>query len=312
MTKVELKGDLHNTYTKYKQKHGKNNILGIFLIGGYNYGIAKKAEVPRYIVVYVPTFDELCIKRPIDIEEDNVRIIDIRKVYRVALNKDLNILEILFTDYYLVNPKYEELFNEYFYNNREELGRCNEKARLEKAAAAIKKAVLRQDYFEVMRLSIAAQLYMTKGMLVNDCFHISCPRYTKILQEVKDGFTMISTADALETVQNLIEYASEEEDIAAYKAIKEGVVKIIELALVDNVSYDVFREFLTKTEVKAFDWLLNELGSEKNITLNVSKVIEETSISRPVWTKLFAKMEKERVATVKNMGAAGTEIKFYN
>lgn len=311
MTTVEIKGDLYNTYKKYKQKYGKNNILGIFLIGGYNYGITKNAEVPRYIVVYVPTFDELCIKRPIDIEEDNVRIIDIRKVYRVALNKDLNILEILFTDYYLVNPKYEELFNKYFYNNREELGRCNEKARLEKAAAAIKKADLRQDYFEVMRLSIAAQLYMTKGMSVNDCFHISCPRYTKILQEVKDGFTMISTADALETVQNLIKYASEEEDIAAYKAIKEGVVKIIELALVDNVSYDVFKEFLTKTEVKAFDWLLNELGSEKNITLNVSKVIEETSISRPVWTKLFAKMEKERVATVKNMGAAGTEIKFY-
>lgn len=49
--------NLYNNYTKF---YGNNQILGVFLVGLGNYGFAETEEELKFIVVYLPTFEELC------------------------------------------------------------------------------------------------------------------------------------------------------------------------------------------------------------------------------------------------------------
>ena len=67
-----------------------------------------------------------------------------------------------------------------------------------------------------------------------------------------------------------------------------------------------FIESLTTSEEKAYKAIIEEIGDEGNIS--VVKMIQKTTLSRPVWTSLLQKMEKYNVAIIKNQGVKGTHI----
>ena len=46
---------------------------------------------------------------------------EIRKMTDMYKKQNINFIETLFTDYYILNPSYEHIFKEYFINNREEI-----------------------------------------------------------------------------------------------------------------------------------------------------------------------------------------------
>lgn len=73
-------------------------------------------------------------------------------------------------------------------------------------------------------------------------------------------------------------------------------------------SAEDFYNALTENEHKAFLAIREEIGLVGNIS--VVKLIQKTSISRPVWTSLLQKMEKYGVALVKGQGAKGTYIEM--
>lgn len=73
-------------------------------------------------------------------------------------------------------------------------------------------------------------------------------------------------------------------------------------------SAEDFYNALTENEHKAFLAIREEIGLVGNIS--VVKLIQKTSISRPVWTSLLQKMEKHGVALVKGQGAKGTYIEM--
>ena len=50
---------------------------------------------------------------------------DIRKMTDMYKKQNINFVETLFTDYYILNPLYEHIFKEYFINNREEIAYYN-------------------------------------------------------------------------------------------------------------------------------------------------------------------------------------------
>lgn len=65
-------------------------------------------------------------------------------------------------------------------------------------------------------------------------------------------------------------------------------------------------EALTDSEKAAFDAISAEIGTEGNIS--IQKMVQQTGISRPVFTSLLNKMEKHQVAFIKNQGVKGTYI----
>ena len=128
----------------------KDGLLAIFVIGKANYGFAESEDDLKYLAFYLPTFEELCCAPPYSEPIDGVIIKDVRTVYLAATTSREYFLEVLFTPYYYMNPKYVHIFKEYFLNNREEIGRCNPKARINQAEERARKSFNNKDYFYVL------------------------------------------------------------------------------------------------------------------------------------------------------------------
>ena len=92
-------------------------------------------------------------------------------------------------------------------------------------------------------------------------------------------------------------------DIGRLMNFLEAVVRAEHEVLVKD-----FYNALTENETKAFIAIREEIGLSGNIS--IVKMIQKTSISRPVWTSLLAKMEKFGIAQVKNQGVKGTYIEI--
>lgn len=75
-----------------------------------------------------------------------------------------------------------------------------------------------------------------------------------------------------------------------------------------RVLKDEFFNALTLNEKQAFYSIVQEIGLSGNIS--VVKMIQKTTLSRPVWTSLLQKMEKYGVAEVKSQGVKGTHIEI--
>ena len=92
-------------------------------------------------------------------------------------------------------------------------------------------------------------------------------------------------------------------DIGRLMNFLEAVVGADQLILVED-----FYKALTVNEKQAFLAIREEIGLSGNIS--IVKMIQKTSLSRPVWTSLLAKMEKFGIAQVKNQGVKGTYIEL--
>lgn len=75
-------------------------------------------------------------------------------------------------------------------------------------------------------------------------------------------------------------------------------------------SCEEFNEKLTTLEREALKAIRTKIADEGNIS--VVKMIQETDISRPIWTALLGKMKEFNFAEVENQGVKGTHIKFLN
>lgn len=91
-----------------------SRIVGIFLQGSQNYGLDyEKSDVDTKLIV-VPTFEDIVFnKKPISTthvleNDEHVDWKDIRLYMQTFAKQNLNFLEILFTNFSIVNPAYAE------------------------------------------------------------------------------------------------------------------------------------------------------------------------------------------------------------
>lgn len=84
--------------------------------------------------------------------------------------------------------------------------------------------------------------------------------------------------------------------------------EICALGIHEPASARPFLDSLTKSEQKALDCILNLINYTEG-TLVISKLIEQSQVSRAVITNLIVKIEKYRVMEVKSKGVKGTYFK---
>ena len=111
----------------------EENILGIFVYGSQNYNLDTPTSDWDTKAIIVPTLDEILFNKPVSKEvsvqqlDDNkwehCEVKDIREFIRMFEKQNINFIEILFTKYKWINPKFQVLWEEYFVNNREEIAR---------------------------------------------------------------------------------------------------------------------------------------------------------------------------------------------
>lgn len=95
----------------------EDRIVGIFLQGSQNYGLATpQSDVDTKLIV-VPNFKDIAMNRKpvstthIRANEEHIDFKDIRLYIQTFRKQNLNFLEILYTDFAIVNPIYEKQWN---------------------------------------------------------------------------------------------------------------------------------------------------------------------------------------------------------
>lgn len=115
-------------YEEAKTIFDERRIVGIFLYGSQNYGLdSPESDVDTKCIV-LPTFEEICFnKKPVSYthvraNDEHIEFKDIRLMLREFRKQNMNFVEILFTQYCIVNPFYAEYWG-YITEHCEEIAR---------------------------------------------------------------------------------------------------------------------------------------------------------------------------------------------
>lgn len=111
------------------------NVVGIFLYGSQNYELDyEKSDVDTKAIV-LPTLKDIILNRqPVSTTVDMgdgclCDVKDIRKMFECFKKQNINFIELLFTKYYILNPKYKDFYIPMIENN-EKIARYNNYASL--------------------------------------------------------------------------------------------------------------------------------------------------------------------------------------
>lgn len=107
-----------------------DRIVGIFLQGSQNYGLEIPGSDVDTKLIVTPTFNEIALNRKphstthIRANEEHIDFKDVRLYIETFRKQNPNFLEILFTNYKIVNPMYEAEWNRLI-EAREDITRLN-------------------------------------------------------------------------------------------------------------------------------------------------------------------------------------------
>lgn len=105
-------------YNEALQYFPEDRIVGIFCQGSTNYGLDTiHSDVDTKLIV-VPTFEDIAMNRKavstthVRANDEHIDFKDIRLMFQTFRKQNLNFLEILFTEYKIINPLYADLWAE--------------------------------------------------------------------------------------------------------------------------------------------------------------------------------------------------------
>lgn len=114
------------------KKVSYDRIVGIFLQGSQNYGLDYADSDIDSKVIVVPSIDDIVLnKKPISEtllmpNNEHVDLKDIRLMFGCFKKQNINFVEILFTDFMILNPAYLNIFYEEVLYYREDIARYSE------------------------------------------------------------------------------------------------------------------------------------------------------------------------------------------
>lgn len=191
-----------------------SRIVGIFLQGSQNYGLDyEKSDVDTKLIV-VPTFEDIVFnKKPISTthvleNDEHVDWKDIRLYMQTFAKQNLNFLEILFTDFSIVNPDYADDW-QMLVNKRELIAHMNpyravksmkgvamEKYHAMEHEYPSKVNVLKEFGYDPKQLHHLLRVEEYLGRYISDEPYKDClrPRNPEYLLDVKRGFYNLEDA----------------------------------------------------------------------------------------------------------------------
>lgn len=180
-------------YAKKIYNLDDNSWFVICLQGSQNYGIAdEESDIDSKLLV-IPTLDDLIFnKTPISHtlempdNKEHIDVKDIREYFKIVRKSNINFVEIFFTDYYIVNPKYKNTWN-YLRENSEIIARINpfRAVKAMKGMAYEKYHALRHEYpsrkyyidkygFDPKQLSHLIRIYLFLEKFINENSYKEC------------------------------------------------------------------------------------------------------------------------------------------
>lgn len=115
---------------KVLELYPEYQILGVFVYGSQNYGLATdKSDVDTKAVI-VPTIKQLALHpvktRTLELDNgEHCEVMDIMHLVSNFKKQNINFVEILFTPNYWLNPNYAVIWNDFFSSYAEEIATYN-------------------------------------------------------------------------------------------------------------------------------------------------------------------------------------------
>lgn len=116
-----------------KQGFTTSDILGVFLYGSQNYNMATDDSDVDTIAIIIPSLKEAILNKKIFVKEytlpngEHCIVMDVRHYFTSMKKQNINFVEILFTDYNIINPDYKIIWDEYFVKYKESFARYDRK-----------------------------------------------------------------------------------------------------------------------------------------------------------------------------------------
>ena len=320
LSKETIRQELDDITHKLQQKYNEKYIFGVFVLGNATYNLAEDIDELAYMMVRLPSFEEMCLRTPeIFCDEDypNVEIID-WGVFGNFYVQQSNILiqQFLFTDYYNVNPRYKKYYENIIRPAAEDIFAYGHTARLQSAKEMALKILESEQIcltglqaMEVARLALAIDLYL-HNTPCEECVKLNKSMYISYLLDIKHGNTAINPDELL--TQMIIPSAKNNEEPKQIKQLIEKItIDILRMAVTKDIDEQYFLQCLTAKEKIALDSLLNYLDEGEG-NVSIVKMIEKAGVSRPVFMGLIQKMKDHKIAEIKNMGVKGTYFHILN
>lgn len=320
LSKETIRQELDDITHKLQQKYNEKYIFGVFVLGNATYNLAEDINELTYMMVRLPSFEEMCLRTPeifFDEEYPNVEIIDwgVFGNFYVQQNNIL-IQQFLFTDYYNINPRYKKYYENIIRPAAEDIFAYGHTARLQ-SAKEIALEILKSEQMcltglqamEVARLALAIDLYL-HNTPCEECVKLNKSMYISYLLDIKHGNTAINSDELL--TQMIIPSAKNNEEPKQIKQLIEKItIDILRMAVTKDIDEQYFLQCLTAKEKIALDSLLNYLDEGEG-NVSIVKMIEKAGVSRPVFMGLIQKMKDHKIAEIKNMGVKGTYFHILN
>lgn len=311
---TEIKNVLRQRCEEIKEAIGENRLFGIFVIGPVLYGTAKVIEQIKTIASYIPDEDDLYFNIPERREfihnDGSITILtDLRWLLSLFKEQDIGIMESIFSDYRLVNPRYEEIYTRNILSNKEMIFKYEPYRRINNAISRGFIAIDKKNFVEAIRIRFACEEYVN-GTSIADCICLKKDFHLRYLESIDKGEFI---PDIEELKDDYIEILSKAKNMMCYHEaetyFKNFIKTVITRANQDTTKVKNVLEFLTEKEKQALKLILLKLDNGEGI-ISVSKLLEESDISRPVFKSALDKIEKHCLAEITNMGVKGTYIKL--
>lgn len=130
--------------------------------GSYNYNMdTPQSDVDSKLLV-IPSLEQLVFKNELNYvhhmsdNDEHVEVKDIRHYFATILKQNINYVETLYAQVYIINPKYDKYFD-YIYQMRDVISSCN-------PIATIKcvQGTAHQKYEQMLKMSPAREQNITK------------------------------------------------------------------------------------------------------------------------------------------------------
>ena len=133
MFNKNVQDEIQNHY--YKLVEMGYNVVGVFLYGSQNYELDYEGSDVDSKAIVLPSLNDIVLnKQPISTTIDMgdnclCDVKDIRKMFECFKKQNINFIELLFTQYYVLNEEYKEIYQPMLDNN-EIIARYNNYASL--------------------------------------------------------------------------------------------------------------------------------------------------------------------------------------
>ena len=247
-------------YDEALQYFPEEQIVGVFLQGSQNYELDYAGSDVGTKLIVVPSLKDVCLnKKPVSTthiraNEEHTDWKDVRLYMETFRKQNLNFLEILFTDYYIINPMYKEQWDR-LVAAREQIARMNPfRAVKSMKGIAMKKyhamehrypakvAIIDAYGYDGKQVSHLIRVYdYLRRYIAGESYKKCLIPSTNLRKEIMD-YKMLDVYDLATARGSARHYLSQIEQMAdAFCADREDKEDESVRALLEDVSYRIMR-----------------------------------------------------------------------